>query len=234
MVRNPADRLFRILHDRHLRFAKGRRILCCAPATATTPIHEGARRDAKNGSLSFISTDFRSGPHDSKMIRLETPRLTLMALTVQQMRWQRDSFARLEQALGLAASGQRLEDELRPIVSRAIGQMRRRPHHVRWHCQWAAVLKAERRIIGSLAFKGPPNRDNAVEIGYGFDPSYHNRGLATEAVGEMVRWALSEDGVEAVIAETANTNVASMRVLQKVGFVITSATDRYLYWKISF
>ena len=48
----------------------------------------------------------------------------------------------------------------------------------------------------------------------------------------MVRWALEEETVKAVIAETANTNVASMRVLQKVGFVITSATDRFLYWSI--
>ena len=168
------------------------------------------------------------------MIRLETERLALIALTLQQMRWQRDSFARLEQALGLAVSGQGLEDELRPIVSQAIGHMRRRPHYARWHCQWVGVLKEERRIIGSLAFKGAPDRDNAVEIGYGFDPFYHNRGLATEAVAAMVQWALSEDGVETVIAETANTNVASMRVLQKVGFVISSATDRFLYWKISF
>ena len=213
MVRNLVDRLFRILHDGKQR--------------------KGPSRHSSISRVSTIDTDFRSSSHDATMIRLETHRLTLIALTVQQMRWQRDDFARLEQALGLAASGQRLEDELRPIVSRAISQMRRRPHHVRWHCQWAAVLKEERRIVGSLAFKGPPNREEAVEIGYGFDPSYHNRGLATEAVGEMVRWALSEDGVEAVIAETANRNVASMRVLQKVGFVITSATDRYLYWKTS-
>ncbi len=213
MVRNLVDRLFRILHDGRQRKGPSR--------------HSGTSR------VSAIDSDFRPGSHDLMMIRLETPRLTLLTLTVQQMRWQRDDFARLEQALGLAASGQQLEDELRPIVSRAIGQMRRRPHHARWHCQWAAVLKEERRIIGSLAFKGPPDREEAVEIGYGFDPSYHNRGLATEAVGEMVRWALSEDGVETVIAETANMNVASMRVLQKVGFEITSATQRYLYWKVS-
>ena len=47
----------------------------------------------------------------------------------------------------------------------------------------------------------------------------------------MVSWALRQESVTGVIAETANTNVASMRVLQKVGFVITSATDRYLYWR---
>lgn len=185
-----------------------------------------------------------SGPHSPEadgmgesgalMVKhLDTPRLTIIALTVQQMRWQRDSFARLEQALGLAASGQRLEDELRPIVSRAISHMRRRPHHARWHCQWVAVLQEEQRIVGNLAFKGPPDHDNLVEIGYGFDPFYHNRGLATEAVAELVRWALDDDGVEAVIAETANWNVASMRVLQKVGFVIISATERFLYWKFS-
>ncbi len=212
MVRNLVDRLFRILNE-----GKGRR----------APGRPGS------SSLTTIGTEFRPSSHEPKMIRLETPRLTLMALTVQHMRWQRDSFARLEQALGLVASGQQLEDELRPIVSRAISDIRRRPHHARWHCQWAAVLKEERRIIGSLAFKGPPNRENEVEIGYGFDSFYHNRGLATEAVREMVRWALCEDGVEAVIAETANMNVASMRVLQKVGFVITSATSRYLYWKVS-
>ena len=162
MVRNLVGRLFRVLHEGQRR---------------RTPGGPG------NSSLTTIGAEFRSGSDESTMIRLETPRLTLMALTMQQMRWQRDSFARLEQGLGLASSGQRLEDELRPIVSRAISHMRRRPYHARWHCQWAAVLKEER--------------------------------------------------VEAVIAETANMNVASMRVLQKVGFVITSATQRYLYWKVS-
>ena len=133
--------------------------------------------------------------------------------------------------MALASSGQRLDDQLHPIVSQAISHMRRRPHHAGWHCQWAAVLKEERRIIGSLAFKGPPEETGEVEIGYGFDPCYHNRGLATEAVGALVRWALSQEEVEAVIGETANNNVASMRVLQKAGFVITSATARFLYWR---
>ncbi len=214
MDRRIVDRLYRIL-------GRGRRREGGLPGTHG------------NSGPPLFEAGGRGEPGELTVKRLDTPRMTVIALTVQQMRWQRDDFARLEQALGLAASGQRLEDELRPIVSRAISHMRRRPHHARWHCQWVAVLKGERRIVGSLAFKGPPDRDDSVEIGYGFDPFYHNRGLATEAVGEMVRWALGEDGVEAVIAETANMNVASMRVLQKVGFVIVSATSRYLYWKVS-
>ena len=61
------------------------------------------------------------------MTRLETERLTLISLSLQQMRWLRDNYARLEQTLGLPVSGQSLDDELRPIVSRAIGQMKRAP-----------------------------------------------------------------------------------------------------------
>ena len=79
MVRNLVDRLFRILNE-----GKGRR----------TQARPGG------SSLTTIGTEFRPSSHEPTMIRLETPRLTLMALTVQQMRWQRDSFARLEQALG--------------------------------------------------------------------------------------------------------------------------------------
>lgn len=188
--------------------------------------------------LRLCRADLADGPpanrpdaHAQPAIRLDTRRLTLLPLSVQQMRWQRDNFARLEQALGLAASGQRLEDEMRPIVSRAIGQMQRSPHHALWHCQWAAVFKVERRIVGGLGFKGAPDDEGEVEIGYGFDPFFHNRGLATEAVEAMVQWALGQEMVRTVLAETANTNVASMRVLQKTGFVIKSATHRYLYWR---
>ena len=170
----------------------------------------------------------RSSP---PLARLDTRRLTLIPLTIQQMRWQRDDFARLERELGLAASGQRLDDELMPIVARAIGQMRRSPGQARWLCHWAAALKRERRLVGSLAFKGPPNPSDEVEIGYGFDRGYRNLGLATEAVVEMTRWALAHAAVTAVIAETANTNVPSMRVLQKAGFIITAATKRFLYWR---
>ena len=121
------------------------------------------------------------------MTHLNTRRLTLISLTLQQMRWQRDNFARLEQALGVAISGQRLEAEMHPVVSRAIGQMRREPRQARWHTQWVAVLKEQRRIVGGLAFKGMPDESGEVEIGYGFDPHYHNRGLATEAVRAMVQ-----------------------------------------------
>lgn len=174
----------------------------------------------------------RLSPHPSHTpaTGLDAPRLWLIPLTLKQMRWQRENYARLEKSLHLPVSGQRLEEEMRPIVARACGYMQREPEQAIWHTQWLAVLKTEQRIVGGLGFKGPADDAGRVEIGYGFAPDYHNRGLATEAVRALTGWALAQPGIAGVMAETANTNVPSMRVLQKAGFVITSATDRYLYW----
>jgi RimJ/RimL family protein N-acetyltransferase len=71
--------------------------------------------------------------------------------------------------------------------------------------------------VGSLAFKGVPNKGR-VEIGYGIAPPYTGKGLATAGVRLLVRYALSQADVEEVYAETAVSNTASRRVLQKAGF----------------
>src|SRR5690606_32810493 len=92
--------------------------------------------------------------------------------------------------------------------------------------------KAEARLVGGLGFKGPADERGEVEIGYGVDDAHRNKGYMSEAVAAMVDWALQQPDVRSVRAETTNTNVASMRVLQKVGFAPYRATDRYLYWRI--
>jgi ribosomal-protein-alanine N-acetyltransferase len=74
------------------------------------------------------------------------------------------------------------------------------------------------RIVGSGIFKGEPDA-GWVEIGYGVAEGCRSRGHATAAVFSMVRLAFAQRGVRAVYAETSTINVASQRVVQKVGFV---------------
>lgn len=61
----------------------------------------------------------------------------------------------------------------------------------------------------------------AVEIGYGLRPGNWRQGLATEAVRAVCAWLLMLEHVRRVTAETAVSNVASARVLEKSGFVET-------------
>ena len=56
-----------------------------------------------------------------------------------------------------------------------------------------------------------------VEIGYGLVPAARGSGFATEALVAAVRLAFAR-GASAVVADTADDNVASKRVLEKAGF----------------
>jgi RimJ/RimL family protein N-acetyltransferase len=86
--------------------------------------------------------------------------------------------------------------------------------------EWAEffyIHKQDNRIIGDGGFKGPPDSDGRLEMGYGIIPEYRNAGLATEAAHALVDYAFSFQEVNAVCADTAVTGLASMRILEKAG-----------------
>ena len=88
-----------------------------------------------------------------------------------------------------------------------------------WYAIWMIELKNGTHI-GELCFKGLSN-DGITEIGYGIAEDYQGCGYATEAVNATVLWALNQFGVECVTAETEIDNIASVRVLEKCGFIRT-------------
>ena len=87
-----------------------------------------------------------------------------------------------------------------------------------WTLGFAVVHRDDERIVGSAAFKGPPDDDGVVEIAYGIAPGYQGRGLATEAAGALVAFALERVDVTAIRAHTLPEHNASGRVLAKNGF----------------
>jgi [ribosomal protein S5]-alanine N-acetyltransferase len=73
-------------------------------------------------------------------------------------------------------------------------------------------------VVGGIGFFGPPGESGEVEVGYGIVPSRQGRGYATEALRVMLAMAWADPRVTAVVAGTDPGNVASQRVLEKVGF----------------
>lgn len=96
---------------------------------------------------------------------------------------------------------------------------------------WLVVNKETEEFIGDIGFKGKPNDERVVEIGYGLIPSAHGNGYATEAVAELVNWAFSS-GVTTVIAECHIDNMASIRVLEKLGMKKINAESDMVYWRL--
>lgn len=77
-------------------------------------------------------------------------------------------------------------------------------------------LRSDGRAIGGIGFKGPP-REGVVEVGYGLVPSSRRNGYATEALRAIVDLSATLR-VLTVRADTDPGNIASQRVLEKVGF----------------
>lgn len=169
--------------------------------------------------------------HLEKYPPLETVRMLLVPLSLEQMQMQMEDYGGLERSLGARVTGNRLEREMRPVVARSIAYMGQEPAEAIWNTFWAAILKGEDILVGGIGFKGPANGAGEVELGYGFDAPYRNRGLATEAVNGLTAWAFDQIGVSSVTVETYYTNIASARVLQKAGFLLYAASNHFLYWR---
>ena len=93
------------------------------------------------------------------------------------------------------------------------------PERRQWYALWRIRTK-DGMHIGDLCFKGV-SAEGSTEIGYGILPEYWGRGYATEAAAAAVSWALRQPGIASVEAETDSGNIASQRVLEKLGFTAT-------------
>lgn len=73
------------------------------------------------------------------------------------------------------------------------------------------------RVVGSINFKGPPNEQGDVEIGWGLIPTARMRGYATEAAAAAIEWALAQPVVRRVIATIPPDHERSQHVALRLG-----------------
>jgi len=91
------------------------------------------------------------------------------------------------------------------------------------YCQWPLIHKADRRLIGYCGFV---NTDDAPEIGWRLVPEYWGQGLATEAAKAVFRHGTETLALQRVIANVHAANVASIRVIEKLGMTLVKRFDR--------
>lgn len=135
-------------------------------------------------------------------MKLESQRLILAPMTVEE----------LEQKL------QKMTDpELHKAYSEMLDGCRSNPDAFLWYTPWQISLKTDGTAIGDAVFKAAP-QEGCVEIGYGIEEPYWGKGYMTEAAQTLIDWAFQQAGCCIVEAETEAHNLASQRVLQKLGF----------------
>jgi ribosomal-protein-alanine N-acetyltransferase len=86
-----------------------------------------------------------------------------------------------------------------------------------WLHGFTMVDRASGDVVGRCGYKGPAGQDSIVEIAYGVESAYRQRGYATEAARALLDFAF-RSGVALVRAHTLPAESASTRVLTKCGF----------------
>jgi RimJ/RimL family protein N-acetyltransferase len=103
----------------------------------------------------------------------------------------------------------------------ALTMMQEDQHAGGW-INYFPVLQRDQTLVGNGGFKGKPNDEGWVEIGYEIAPGYRNQGLATEFAMALIDFALASPNVTGICAHTLAEENASCAVLRKCGFEKTA------------
>jgi RimJ/RimL family protein N-acetyltransferase len=83
---------------------------------------------------------------------------------------------------------------------------------------WAVTLKDSGKLIGNVSFTPyRPLEFNTWNLGYIFNPSFQNKGFASEAARAVVVYAFRVMKVHRIVGHCSPDNTPSWKVLEKVG-----------------
>ena len=167
------------------------------------------------------------------MLTLETERMLLMALERERLSLCVSDPQRLSQEIQVVARPEVFSEESRQAIGiKCTRMLLADPSLYTWYTYFLLVRKADRRVMGVCGFKGAPTPYGSVELGYAIHEAFRSQGYMTEAVTALTQWAFQHSECQRVTAETLKDNIASQRVLKKVGLVLESSAENMLYWKI--
>ncbi len=165
---------------------------------------------------------------------IQTERLDLMPLSPIQLSLYIEDPHQLEVELHIPVSRLVVTE----IVKRAIGMKLAKmaqsdSEKLAWYTYWLVVVRSIPYGAGLIGFKGVPDANGEVEIGYGIDPAYQGKGYTTEAARAMIQWAFSSHDCQAVTAlHTLRSNPASQHVLLNCGMHIYGEDSDSLNFKV--
>jgi len=91
---------------------------------------------------------------------------------------------------------------------------------------WALEPRVERELIGWCGLQYLPDTDE-TEVAFLLSRRYWGRGLASEAARESLRFGFGERGLERIVAIVHPENVASQRVIEKLGMSFVDKSEYF-------
>jgi ribosomal-protein-alanine N-acetyltransferase len=109
---------------------------------------------------------------------------------------------------------ERSEADAQAFVQRFVDWQTEEP---RFRFQLALTLCHDGRLVGNCGLRLAEAGAREAVVGYEISPAYWGRGYATEAAWAMLRFGFEELGLHRIWSHAITENIASQRVLQKLG-----------------
>ena len=90
--------------------------------------------------------------------------------------------------------------------------------------RWACVLKSSGVVIGFAGLKFLPE-SREIDLGYRLLRPYWGNGYASEAARAVLDYGLTQLGLERIIGLVHPENVASVRILEKLGMKLVERVE---------
>jgi [ribosomal protein S5]-alanine N-acetyltransferase len=145
---------------------------------------------------------------------LETPRLTLQPFTLEDLDHLADLHADPEVNRFYKVQGAWSRELVSEYLTGFIND-----HQTLGYSKFKVTLK-DRTFIGRAGFS-LWEETGETELGYSFKREQWGKGYATEVSRELVRWIFEATDLEYIIAFAVVENVASRKVLEKIGMTFT-------------
>lgn len=160
--------------------------------------------------------------HEAHYHSLQTERLLLRPLTMNDAEAMFSYTSKAESFRFLKRNPHQSVDEDRVFLQKAVESYRTHSDFI-----WGICEKETNCLIGTCRLFNIDLTDSRGEVSYLIHPSYQGRGIASEAVGALIRFAFEELSLIRVQAHCASENIGSERVMQKCGMQFESILHDY-------
>ena len=96
--------------------------------------------------------------------------------------------------------------------------------------RWEIAYKQDNILIGSCGYTWNKQAHSA-EIGYELASAFWRQGIMTEALHAILQFGFEEMGLRLVVASVMLDNIASKKLLEKLGFQSQGVLKQHGFWK---
>lgn len=164
-----------------------------------------------------------------KSKKITTERLYLLPFTMKIAKEVMDGQFTSLAELGLKLGKGWPDEDLMECLPRIIGNLELVEEPSGFE-SWMVIDKENKTLIGDAGFKGQPNEEGVVDLGYSIVGAERRKGYAAEAATGLIEWAFKQPEVKVITARCAHVNEASTKTLTALGFYQKFIKEEIVHW----